>query len=114
MTDVRSVCKVLRREKRLVVFAYHCNKCDKYHVKLRDKEVCDRDRHIVRLLALGLNTGEIASELKVTRRVVEHRIEKMKWRLYATSASNLVALYIAFGEISVADLLPKIEPKTHL
>lgn len=49
------------------------------------------------LLYEGLSAKEIAQQVEISHRTVEHRIERMKARIGARTISQLVALSIASG-----------------
>lgn len=102
------------REHHLVSTAYSCDKCGKFHLGLNEAQTSVLERKVVRLMASGLTVREISVDLRLRPINVRKVIEKMKRRVYATSAANLVALCIFFGELDLTGLLPVVEPRTHL
>lgn len=102
------------REHKMVSKVYCCEKCGRYHLGLVEHETSELERNVVRLMASGLTLREIAVDLGLRQIRVRKVVDKMKRRVYATSASNLVALCIFFGELDLTGLLPVVEPRTHL
>ncbi|WP_245512320.1 helix-turn-helix domain-containing protein [Rhizobium leguminosarum] len=50
------------------------------------------DHSVLQLLYEGLSAKEIAQQVEISHRTVEHRIERMKARIGARTISQLVAL----------------------
>nr|WP_245472673.1 helix-turn-helix transcriptional regulator [Rhizobium leguminosarum] len=62
-----------------------------------DTHVDEIDHAVLQLLYQGFSAKEIAQQVEISHRTVEHRIERMKARIGARTISQLVALSIASG-----------------
>jgi len=67
------------------------------------EELSDREREVLRLLALGYTNSEIASKLYVSTRTVESHRRNVSTKLRVTSRSELVRLALGAGLITQRD-----------
>ena len=80
-----------------------------------DDPLSDRERDVLRLLALGHTNQEISDKLYISVRTAEtHRAHIMqKLRSPPAPSSSAMRLSTAFGRRLVAELRPRIRPAAH-
>ena len=82
-----------------------CSGCDGYHVLYDDgggmyEKMDARHRRILEMVAMGLRDPEIAADLGISVKQVEHAVTRLSRRLNAISRPNLVAIAVALGIIN--------------
>src|SRR5579875_682640 len=90
----------------------YCERHDEYHVTYGATNSYDlidaKHQQVLRLLAMGLRDYEIAEEMQITAKQVEHAIARLCRRFNALSRTNLVAIAVFLGIIDVAPFIEKI------
>ena len=94
---------------------YLCPQCDNFHISVEvgAYPINEKWRQILRCLAQGMTSNEIAGEVGLTVRSVEDAIWKMTSRFYALNRPHLVSIAIALGLVNPNDFVPQIKEKAH-
>ena len=91
--------------------AEYCTECDAFHVRIFEYGLIGAvNKRILKMLSLGFRYREIGQdpEVNLSRKTVEHRIERMSSQLYALSTNHLVTLALYLGIIEPGLDLPEI------
>ncbi len=94
----------------------YCTDCEAFHVVYHDEYAPMDERHkaVLEKIAMGLRDHEIASDLQITTKQVEHAINRIMSRLNAMSRPNLVAIAIALGIINPSAFIAAVTQENHV
>lgn len=110
--DVAKEKKLLaQRYVRLRCRVAYCEDCDGYHVVYHDDYALLDERHrtILEKVASGLRDVEIAKDLGITPKQVEHAVTRLCRRLNAMTRANLVAIAVALAIINPTPFIPDVK-----
>lgn len=85
----------------------YCEIHGEYHVVYGDRRslLDERHRKILEMVSMGLRDPEIANDLGLTIKQIEHAVTRLSRRLNAISRPNLVAIAISLGIVDPSGFL---------
>jgi len=103
----RRVMKYLRLRCKITF----CTDCDAYHVLFSDDYALLDDLHrtVLERIAAGFRDVEIAAELSVTPKQVEHAVNRLSRRLNAMNRANLCVIAVALGIINPSAFIADVK-----
>jgi DNA-binding CsgD family transcriptional regulator len=107
--------KVVERILRLRCKVIFCDDCDAYHVVYSDRYTMIDEMHrtVLEKIAMGLRDKEIAADLNVTTKQIEHAVNRLCRRFNAFSRANLVAIAIGLAIINPTAFIAKTTEREH-
>jgi DNA-binding CsgD family transcriptional regulator len=119
--EVNGVQKDLAHRLQLFVSTYYCGRCDAYHLYTSPASINAFDYEVLKMLALGYNSNEIAEKLDPQQprgsrgrsRKVRTAIQRAITRFYAMNQTHLVAIAITLGILDPREFVPTIKEPTH-
>ena len=97
------------------ISVYQCEKCDQYHLRANSTKMHlpKRAIEVLRLIALGYTTREIAERIGISFKTTEWYSAALKEAFNAMSSPHLVFICTALGVLDPNDGVPALTEVCH-